>query len=165
MEIAGSVAGDKQDEPQSRGRWPKGVSGNPSGQHVVEQLSAELYESMRADFDHLNAVDEALLRQACLLLARASRPKCEPDACIRMTATAHRIISSLRKHAAPAAARTAPNGMAALQAQIAARYGPNAVPDADDDFDDAAAEADVGEEAVAEPAASSSCRRRPPSAH
>jgi hypothetical protein len=108
MVIAGAAAVAGQDEPQARGRWPKGTSGNPSGQHVVEQLGAELYETMRADFDRLNKIDETLLRQASLLLARAQRPKCQPDACIRMTAVAHRIIAALRPHAPPAACNTEP---------------------------------------------------------
>jgi hypothetical protein len=110
MEIAGQVTGIEQEKLRTaRGRFVKGVSGNPGGGRVIQQCADELFTAMRADFgEELSGTDEALLRQAAWLLARARRGKCAPDECIRMSSVAHRIIAGLRKHAAPAAAPAVP---------------------------------------------------------
>jgi len=103
MEIAGPVAAIEQDKPQSRGRWPKGVSGNPSGAALdrVAERAAKLFDSMAGDFGALSAVDRALLHQACLLLARSERMKRtrDADAAIRMSGEARRLLASIRKRA------------------------------------------------------------------
>ena len=110
METAGPLAVVEQNKPQSLGRWPKGVSGNPSGAALnrVAARTAELVDSMVGDFDALSAIDRALLNQACLLLARSERMRRtrDADAAIRMSSEARRILASVRKRARPPATPT-----------------------------------------------------------
>jgi hypothetical protein len=109
METAGAVAVAEQENPRSRaGRFSPGVSGNPKGAAVdrVADRAGELFQAMSAELGTLSAIDHALLKQACLLLARSERLKRarDADAAVRLSSEARRILASLRKHATPAKA-------------------------------------------------------------
>ncbi len=110
MEISGPIAVIEQDKPQSNGRWPKGVSGNPSGSQVLHKRASELFDAMAGDFGTLSAVNAALLRQACLLLARSERVKRikDADAAIRMSGEARRLLATVRGLSQQAAAPHVP---------------------------------------------------------
>jgi hypothetical protein len=79
-----------------RGRqWPKGTSGNPLGGAVVAKRITELFESMRADFHDLTAVETELLLQAARLMWRAERVR-DGDTAVRLTNSASRLLTNLR---------------------------------------------------------------------
>lgn len=79
-----------------RGRqWPKGTSGNPLGGSVVSKRIIELFESMRADFNDLTAIETELLLQAARLMWRAERVK-DGDTAVRLTNSASRLLTNLR---------------------------------------------------------------------
>jgi hypothetical protein len=73
---------------------------------------------MAADFASLSAVDEVLLRQACLLLARSERVHRTTDveAAIRMSSEARRLLQSLKRNRQPGSAEPS------LQAYLSATY-------------------------------------------
>jgi hypothetical protein len=112
MQTADGAAVVEQVKPEPQGRWPKGVSGNPKGAAVdrVADRAGELFQAMSAELGALSPIDHALLKQACLLLARSERLKRarDADAAVRLSSEARRILASLRKHAAPKAPGQSP---------------------------------------------------------
>jgi hypothetical protein len=97
MEVA---ATEQQRSKRQRGAgFPKGVSGNPLGKALVRARADELFGIMSADFGELSAVDEVLLKQACLLLARSERVHRvrDIDVGVRMSGEARRLLQSLQR--------------------------------------------------------------------
>ena len=87
-------------------RWPPGTSGNPLGSKLLTARADAIFGEVRCDFaDNLSAVDTVLLRQACRLLARGERLR-DPDAAVRLSSEARRIIAALRRSAPKPAAVT-----------------------------------------------------------
>lgn len=80
-------------------RWRSGESGNPLGSRLLNARADAIFTEVRGDFvDDLSAVDTVLLRQACRLLARGERLR-DPDAAVRLSSEARRILASLRRKA------------------------------------------------------------------
>ncbi len=121
------------DQVRVRGRWPKGVSGNPRGGAInrVAERTAELFDTMAGDFAELSAVDRTFLRQACLLLARSERLRRarDADAAIRMSGEARRILTALQR-------RAKPRDVMPLARYIAAVYGSNSTASDDAPLDE-----------------------------
>lgn len=96
---AGTQDGE-QPRRQAGGRpWPKGVSGNPSG-NKTNKRAASLFEEMVADLGGaaaLSAIDRAMLEQAAHLLVRGQRAK-DADIAIRLSNAAARLLARF-KHA------------------------------------------------------------------
>jgi hypothetical protein len=118
MEVA---ATEQQRSKRQRGAgFPKGVSGNPKGRAAIRERADDLFGIMSADFAPLSAVDEVLLRQACLLLARSQRVHRlrDVDAGIRLSSEARRILAGLRKSATRRESETP-----SLAAYLAETYG------------------------------------------
>jgi hypothetical protein len=109
--------------------FPKGMSGNPKGKALVLARAAELFEIMAVDFADLSAVDNVMLRQACLLLARAERIHRvrDVDVAMRMSGEARRLLMALRpKRKASQAAQ--PQSLAEY---LSATYGGDGAPASD----------------------------------
>ena len=82
--------------------YKPGQSGNPRGRYIVKVRANELFGLLSADLGPpLSAIDETLLRQACLLLARAERVSRlkDADVGIRMAGEARRILAMLKRTA------------------------------------------------------------------
>jgi hypothetical protein len=100
MEHTANAAQTVQSEPTPEARrhhggspWPKGVSGNPSGNKNPKRF-AELHTAMLAEFEYtvLTASDRALLEQAARLMARRMR---NDENAIKATNAARIIITTL----------------------------------------------------------------------
>ena len=100
MEASASVTAAAK---QTIGRpFPKGASGNANGRPNIHARANELFDLLSADLGKpLSAIDETLLRQACLLLARAERVSRikDADVGIRMAGEARRILAMLKRTA------------------------------------------------------------------
>lgn len=109
------------------------------GRKPIKIRVEELFAEMAPDFGELSGVDTRLLRQACLLLARSEtcRNVRDGDVCLRMTGEARRILSALRRHAAPK-----PPGPSLYERLASAQSaGSDAAVDVAGDPDDAPSEA------------------------
>ena len=85
-----------EQRPGHGGRpWPKGVSGNPSG-NTMGKRAAELFAAMATDFPELSGIERSLLQQAAKLMARSERAKEATDA-VRCANAAARLLASLKK--------------------------------------------------------------------
>jgi hypothetical protein len=94
MTETAQASADAGQETHHPGRWPKGVSGNPSGVTVSRRFQ-ELHTALVAEFgDVLTASDKALLEQAARLLARRWR---DETCAIRASSGARRIIMALHE--------------------------------------------------------------------
>jgi hypothetical protein len=73
---------------------------------------------MAPDFAGMSAVDEVLLKQACMLIARSERVHRarDIDASIRQSGEARRLLATLRRHA------PAPRDEPILSEVLRARY-------------------------------------------
>jgi hypothetical protein len=98
--------------------FPKGTSGNPHGRASIRMRAVELFNVMAPDFAGMSAVDEVLLRQACMLIARSERVHRakDIDASIRQSGEARRLLATLRRHA------PAPRDEPILSEVLRARY-------------------------------------------
>lgn len=147
---------------KARSRTERARYNGRSREAVRVRMLAAGFRAQLGDAADNPVMAAAITRAAELVMLaeqkRAAMIRSEPvdlGDLIRLEGAARRAIADL--HLKPAAAREVPNGMAALQAHIARKYGPGAVPEADDFDDEDEAEADAGEEAeaataVAEPA-------------
>lgn len=80
--------------------YPKGVSGNPAGRALLSKRAQQLVDEMSADFgprgfDELTGVQKTMLRQACVLFARAERARNTEDA-VKLVNAGCRVLGSLR---------------------------------------------------------------------
>jgi hypothetical protein len=68
--------------------------------------AAAMRDRIAPEFPQITASDDLLLWQACGLMAKAQNPRLDPDVSVRLSGTAHRIISGLQRRyrSMPAAA-------------------------------------------------------------
>jgi hypothetical protein len=114
------VAGPEQPSKHGHGPgFPKGTSGNPHGRASIRIRAGELFNVMAPDFAGMSRVDEVLLKQACMLIARSERVHRarDIDASVRQSGEARRLLATLRRHA------PAPRDEPVLSQVLAARYG------------------------------------------
>jgi hypothetical protein len=75
-----------------------GVSPVPIGGTKLQKLrAAEMHDKVASEFPGLTPADDLMLWQACGLLAKARNPRLDPDVTIRLSGTAHRIITGLQR--------------------------------------------------------------------
>jgi hypothetical protein len=100
IDRATKSAGDVAEKPRPPGFQP-GRSGNPSGNRLLKDQAAALFETMSVDLGPLTKTDEILLQQACLMFAKASRisgrDRPSIDVAVRLHSEARRTITSLRR--------------------------------------------------------------------
>jgi hypothetical protein len=99
---AGIAAATEQ--AKHRSRWPKGVSGNPSGRRSSKRLG-DLLAELGADFggiDALSAIERQQLMLACRLLLRSERTR-DLGAAVRATSEARRLLNAISRRPAPQA--------------------------------------------------------------
>jgi hypothetical protein len=99
MQIAALKQDGKQPAKRVVGRpFAKGMN----GRELFKLRTAAIFEALKPDFANLSSGEQVQLRTAASLIARAERASCLADEAVRCSATANRIISSIRRHAAPA---------------------------------------------------------------
>jgi hypothetical protein len=96
------------EKPRRPFGFQPGRSGNPAGNRLLLDQTAALFETMSGDLGPLTKTDEILLRQACLMLAKASRisgrDRQNVDVAVRLHSEARRTITSLQRRAPKPAA-------------------------------------------------------------
>jgi len=86
--------------------FPPGVSGNPLGRRLLGKRAQQLADEMSRDFggfDALTGVQKVMMRRAATLLAKSETAN-DPDAQVRLTNCAVRVLGNLRngrRHRAP----------------------------------------------------------------
>jgi hypothetical protein len=108
-ERAAKPTGDEAEKPRrarfdvSPFAFKPGKSGNPAGARSLRDQADVMFETMSADLGPLTKTDEILLKQACLMLAKASRipgrDRQNVDVAVRLHSEARRTITSLQRRA------------------------------------------------------------------
>jgi hypothetical protein len=99
--VNGSAGGQDGEQPRRRAGgkpWPKGTSGNPSG-NKTNKRAAEMFEAMVADLGgaaELSAIDLAMLEQAAHLMVRSRTAK-DADIAIRLSNAAARLLTRFKR--------------------------------------------------------------------
>jgi hypothetical protein len=75
-----------------------GVSPIPIGGTKLQlQRAAEMHDRVASEFPGITPADALMLWQACGLMAKARNPRLDADLTVRLSGTAHRIITGLQR--------------------------------------------------------------------
>jgi hypothetical protein len=97
----------------------RGGNHNPNGSKAVKMRITALNEELRAEFGSLDRIDNEYVKRAAELLVRSEWAK--PNDKIRMVGTAHRLLETVRRHAAKSAPKPGSDLTNYLNSEIAAK--------------------------------------------